>query len=288
VNRAVRDGARRVLAEIDEALEDMRIGRYGQCWRCGERIPWSVLLAVPRTRLCLSCQNTRSDQESRPASAGKSQRGGPSAPREQAEAAHGGQARFGARWFRFSRRRKNTGGEQPSNRDTEEAVLWVRGLLGGVVLGERHQHLGRVADLVVRHMAEPPATVVTGLIIDGGGHRVHVPVAAISGWCDGYVQLCGELAAWQPSRPDGGQVCLASALGKSLLSTPKGRRADRIGDIGLRHSPAGWLVWVADTRTQWQRLLRRPRRLSAWTLRGRRQLFQRQHTEREHEPVDSH
>jgi DnaK suppressor protein len=73
VNRAVRDGARRVLAEIDEALEDIRIGRYGQCRRCGERIPWSVLLAVPRTRLCLTCQNALSDQESLPASAGKPQ-----------------------------------------------------------------------------------------------------------------------------------------------------------------------------------------------------------------------
>lgn len=93
VNQAVRDGARRVLADIDGALEDMRIGRYGQCWRCAERITWSVLLAVPRTRLCLSCQNAWADREPQSPAPARTHLGGPNTQAEQAEAAEGGEAR---------------------------------------------------------------------------------------------------------------------------------------------------------------------------------------------------
>jgi DnaK suppressor protein len=55
VRAAVLDGARRVLADIDDALDAMRQGRYARCRGCAGPIPWPVLRAIPHTRLCPSC-----------------------------------------------------------------------------------------------------------------------------------------------------------------------------------------------------------------------------------------
>jgi RNA polymerase-binding transcription factor DksA len=56
VHAIVMAGARRALADIDAALEAMREGRYGRCDACHGPIPWRVLRAVPRTRLCCACR----------------------------------------------------------------------------------------------------------------------------------------------------------------------------------------------------------------------------------------
>jgi RNA polymerase-binding transcription factor DksA len=57
VRAAVLDGARRALADIDDALAAMRRGRYPHCRVCAGAIPWPLLRAIPRTRLCPACQD---------------------------------------------------------------------------------------------------------------------------------------------------------------------------------------------------------------------------------------
>jgi DnaK suppressor protein len=44
------------LAEIDEALERVRIGTFGLCEGCDEPIPKARLNAVPHARFCVECQ----------------------------------------------------------------------------------------------------------------------------------------------------------------------------------------------------------------------------------------
>lgn len=44
------------LAEIDEALERVRIGSYGLCEGCEQVIPKARLNAVPHARFCVDCQ----------------------------------------------------------------------------------------------------------------------------------------------------------------------------------------------------------------------------------------
>jgi DnaK suppressor protein len=56
VDTLVAEGARRALADIDLALLRMATGRYGCCRSCGAHIPLFVLQAIPRTTLCLACQ----------------------------------------------------------------------------------------------------------------------------------------------------------------------------------------------------------------------------------------
>jgi DnaK suppressor protein len=56
VDALVAEGARRALADIDLALVRVATGRYGYCRSCGARIPLVVLQAIPRTTLCLACQ----------------------------------------------------------------------------------------------------------------------------------------------------------------------------------------------------------------------------------------
>ena len=47
--------ARQHLAEIDAALERLRLGAYGVCERCGQLIPEERLEVRPVARACVSC-----------------------------------------------------------------------------------------------------------------------------------------------------------------------------------------------------------------------------------------
>jgi RNA polymerase-binding transcription factor DksA len=58
VEALVAAGARRALADIEVALAQMRIGRYGYCRMCGTDIPVVVLDAIPSTTVCLACQQS--------------------------------------------------------------------------------------------------------------------------------------------------------------------------------------------------------------------------------------
>ncbi len=46
----------RELASIENALERMKEGTYGQCEVCGCRIPMARLHALPYATMCISCQ----------------------------------------------------------------------------------------------------------------------------------------------------------------------------------------------------------------------------------------
>jgi RNA polymerase-binding transcription factor DksA len=58
VRAAVLEGARRALADIDDALAAMAQGRYPRCRGCAGPIPLALLRAIPRTRLCPACHAT--------------------------------------------------------------------------------------------------------------------------------------------------------------------------------------------------------------------------------------
>jgi RNA polymerase-binding transcription factor DksA len=47
---------RKLLAEIDSALQRLQHGVFGLCTRCGQKIDSSCLHAAPATRLCPSCE----------------------------------------------------------------------------------------------------------------------------------------------------------------------------------------------------------------------------------------
>ena len=48
---------RKLLQLIDEALERVEGGEYGECVNCGEPVAEKRLDAVPWTRYCLKCQD---------------------------------------------------------------------------------------------------------------------------------------------------------------------------------------------------------------------------------------
>ena len=52
---ALADQAREHLAELDDALDRLRQGRYGRCERCGQPIAAGRLAARPAARTCIAC-----------------------------------------------------------------------------------------------------------------------------------------------------------------------------------------------------------------------------------------
>jgi RNA polymerase-binding protein DksA len=54
-NLATREG--RFLFHIDEALERIKDGTYGQCSNCAKQIGRMRLEAVPHARLCIECKS---------------------------------------------------------------------------------------------------------------------------------------------------------------------------------------------------------------------------------------
>jgi DnaK suppressor protein len=52
---ALLDQSRMHLAELDDALERLRQGRYGRCERCGRPIAAERLAARPAARTCITC-----------------------------------------------------------------------------------------------------------------------------------------------------------------------------------------------------------------------------------------
>ena len=53
LHRAV--AARRMLADVEEALGRLAAGRYGRCEQCGAEIPAGLLALIPETRYCPRC-----------------------------------------------------------------------------------------------------------------------------------------------------------------------------------------------------------------------------------------
>jgi DnaK suppressor protein len=53
---SIGDAERRMLRQVDEALDKIRQDTYGLCESCGETINERRLEALPFARLCIACQ----------------------------------------------------------------------------------------------------------------------------------------------------------------------------------------------------------------------------------------
>lgn len=54
---------RRMVRNIDAALQRIRQGSFGVCARCGEEIPARRLSALPWTEYCIACQEALEQEE---------------------------------------------------------------------------------------------------------------------------------------------------------------------------------------------------------------------------------
>ncbi len=59
LNLAMRDRAQQHLAEIEEALEQLEMGIYGLCERCGKPIEPERLAVLSHTTVCSQCARRR-------------------------------------------------------------------------------------------------------------------------------------------------------------------------------------------------------------------------------------
>jgi DnaK suppressor protein len=60
------DAERRLLRQVDAALEKIRAGKYGTCETCGGEIAIKRLEALPFAEYCIACQEEEERQDSRP------------------------------------------------------------------------------------------------------------------------------------------------------------------------------------------------------------------------------
>jgi hypothetical protein len=147
--------------------------------------------------------------------------------------------------------------------------VWVRQLLGRVVLGPQMQHLGHVRDVVAQRRAG--GACVTGVIVDIGGHRRFVPAGALGDLQRGPVVLRGLSLRPARSRRPAERLLVQDAFGRTIMTGAAATRS-RIGDIALRRAPDGWVVWAVDTRGTVPRVLGARRRLVGWDALGMRTL----------------
>ena len=59
----MRDRERKLLSKIDEAVERIEDGSYGNCEECGNEIGIERLRARPVTTLCISCKSAQEARE---------------------------------------------------------------------------------------------------------------------------------------------------------------------------------------------------------------------------------
>ncbi|NMB20471.1 MAG: hypothetical protein GX979_06370 [Firmicutes bacterium] len=57
------ENTRQQIAEIEEAQNAIAEGNYGYCHNCGQMIPESRLMALPRTLLCVQCKREQEDRD---------------------------------------------------------------------------------------------------------------------------------------------------------------------------------------------------------------------------------
>ena len=56
IRETILHGAQLALADVQSALDRMRLGTYGTCVHCGAQLPTERLEIVPQAALCMSCQ----------------------------------------------------------------------------------------------------------------------------------------------------------------------------------------------------------------------------------------
>jgi len=61
----VRERERGLLKKINEALERIALGEYGECENCGETISVKRLMARPVAELCIDCKSEQEKLERR-------------------------------------------------------------------------------------------------------------------------------------------------------------------------------------------------------------------------------
>lgn len=59
---SIGDAERRMLRQVDEALDKIRQDTYGLCESCGEMINERRLEALPFARLCIKCQEKEEEE----------------------------------------------------------------------------------------------------------------------------------------------------------------------------------------------------------------------------------
>jgi RNA polymerase-binding transcription factor DksA len=57
------ENTRQQIAEIEEAQSAIEEGDYGYCHNCGQSIPESRLIALPRTLFCIQCKRQQEDMD---------------------------------------------------------------------------------------------------------------------------------------------------------------------------------------------------------------------------------
>ena len=57
-NLAVAQSLKEDVSEIDSALERIKVGRYGECTKCGAQIEEKILGVAPESALCQVCKKT--------------------------------------------------------------------------------------------------------------------------------------------------------------------------------------------------------------------------------------
>jgi DnaK suppressor protein len=56
LNFSISDAERALLLQVEEALDRIESGAYGNCANCGQPIPRPRLAAIPWARYCIQCQ----------------------------------------------------------------------------------------------------------------------------------------------------------------------------------------------------------------------------------------
>lgn len=56
IRETILHGAQLALADVEAALDRMRLGTYGKCVHCGTQLPAERLEVVPQAALCMPCQ----------------------------------------------------------------------------------------------------------------------------------------------------------------------------------------------------------------------------------------
>ncbi len=56
VTSQLAEGESRELAQIEEAIERLQLGAYGECEDCQKPIPLARLEALPYAKMCIKCQ----------------------------------------------------------------------------------------------------------------------------------------------------------------------------------------------------------------------------------------
>ena len=103
----------------------------------------------------------------------------------------------------------------------ERRTLSLSRLLKRGVLGAKGQHLGRLADVIVR-LRGTEYPLVTGLVADVGGRRIFIPAEVVADWHAENVQLLTAKVDLREFERRPGEVLLsADILGHRLIDIPR-------------------------------------------------------------------